>query len=104
MSKVEVTEMPLLEKRLTESHEQLCFLMDFVTLSPLDLEFNTETIQWFRRMPSIFMEHQRIITEKTEQYQNGLQVCVSALLYQFIDLLNVGISMLICIRTVELNS
>ncbi|XP_019118943.2 dynein heavy chain 7, axonemal [Larimichthys crocea] len=74
MSKVEVTEMPLLEKRLTESHEQLCFLMDFVTLSPLDLEFNTETIQWFRRMPSIFMEHQRIITEKTEQYQNGLQL------------------------------
>lgn len=79
MNKVETTEMPLLEQRLADSNTQLCFLMDFVTLSPLDMELNTKTIQWLERMPSIFKEHQQIISEKTEQYQSGLKVCVSTL-------------------------
>lgn len=69
MNKVEITEMPLLEQRLTDSNTQLCFLMDFVTLSPLDMELNTQTIQWLKRMPSIFKEHKQIVTGKTEQYQ-----------------------------------
>uniref|UniRef100_A0A8D0ADE4 Dynein axonemal heavy chain 7 n=1 Tax=Sander lucioperca TaxID=283035 RepID=A0A8D0ADE4_SANLU len=75
MNKVETTEMPLLEQRLADSNTQLCFLMDFVTLSPLDMELNTKTIQWLERMPSIFKEHQQIISEKTEQYQSGLKMC-----------------------------
>ncbi len=69
--------MPLLEQRLEDSNAQLCFLMDFVTLTPQNMELNAQTVQWLKRMPSIFEEHQQIITEKTEQYQNGLKVCVS---------------------------
>ncbi|XP_044073688.1 dynein axonemal heavy chain 7 isoform X2 [Siniperca chuatsi] len=75
MNKVEITEMPLLEQRLADSNTHLCFLMDFVTLSPLDMELNTQTIQWLKRMPSIFKEHRQIINKKTEQYQSGLKLC-----------------------------
>ncbi|XP_049904030.1 dynein axonemal heavy chain 7 [Epinephelus moara] len=75
MNKVQTEEMPLLEQRLAESNRQLCSLMDFVTLSPLDMELNTQTIQWFQRMPSIFKEHRQIVAEKTEQYQSGLKLC-----------------------------
>ncbi|XP_069555029.1 dynein axonemal heavy chain 7 [Brachyistius frenatus] len=73
INKVETTEMPLLEQRLADSNTELCFLMDFVTLSPMDMEHNTQTIQWLKRMPSIFREHQNIIAEKTNQYQTHLQ-------------------------------
>ncbi|XP_047456328.1 dynein axonemal heavy chain 7 isoform X2 [Mugil cephalus] len=72
---VETVEMPLLEQRLADSNKHLCFLMDFFTFSPLDMELNTKTVQWFKRMPSIFREHRQIITEKTEQYQSGLKMC-----------------------------
>ncbi|XP_031730848.1 dynein heavy chain 7, axonemal isoform X1 [Anarrhichthys ocellatus] len=75
ISKVETTEMPLLAQRLADSSAQLCSLMDFVNLAPLDMELNTQTFQWHKRMPSIFKEHQQIITEKTEQYQSDLKLC-----------------------------
>ncbi|KAM9347669.1 dynein axonemal heavy chain 7 [Symphorus nematophorus] len=75
MNKVQNTEMPLLEQRLADSNTQLCFLMDFVDLSPLDMKLNTQTIEWLKRMPSIFKENRQIITEKTEQYQSGLKLC-----------------------------
>ncbi|XP_074514231.1 dynein axonemal heavy chain 7 isoform X2 [Sebastes fasciatus] len=75
MNKLETTEMPLFEQRLADSNTQLCFLMDFVTLSPSDMELNTQTFQWLKRMPSIFKEHRQIVTEKTEQYQGGLKLC-----------------------------
>lgn len=68
--------MPLLQQRLADSATQLCFLVEFATLSTLDMELNTKTIQWFKRMPSIFEEHQQIVSKMTEQYQNGLKVCV----------------------------
>ena len=77
MSKVEANEMLLLEQRLADSNTQLCYLMDFVTLSPLDMELHTKTIKWLQRMPSIFKENQQIISEKTEQYQRDLKVCAS---------------------------
>ncbi|KAK2839527.1 hypothetical protein Q5P01_013267 [Channa striata] len=74
MNKVETTEMPLLEQRLADSITQLCILTDFVNLSPSEIKLNAKTIQWFQRMPSIFKEHQQIITEKTEQYQSALKL------------------------------
>uniref|UniRef100_A0A669BJA2 Dynein axonemal heavy chain 7 n=1 Tax=Oreochromis niloticus TaxID=8128 RepID=A0A669BJA2_ORENI len=74
IKKVETTEMPLLQQRLADSATQLCFLVEFATLSTLDMELNTKTIQWFKRMPSIFEEHQQIVTKMTEQYQSGLKL------------------------------
>ncbi|KAK9537950.1 hypothetical protein VZT92_005520 [Zoarces viviparus] len=74
ISKVETKEMPLLVQRLSDSRAQLCSLMDFVTLAPLEMELNTETFQWQNRLPSIFEENQQIIAEKTEQYQSDLKL------------------------------
>ncbi|XP_060945031.1 dynein axonemal heavy chain 7 [Limanda limanda] len=73
---VQTTEIPLLEQRLADSTTQFCFLVDFVTLSPSHMKRNTQTIQWLKRMPSIFKEHQKIIAEKTEQFQGGLKLCL----------------------------
>ncbi|XP_041837982.1 dynein heavy chain 7, axonemal isoform X2 [Melanotaenia boesemani] len=67
-------EMPLLEQRLADSNKQLCLLMDLVTLSSLDMEINSQTVQWFKRMPSIFKEHQQITEEKSELYQTNLKL------------------------------
>lgn len=79
--------MPLLQQRLADSATQLCFLVEFATLSTLDMKLNTKTIQWFKRMPSIFEEHQQIVSKMTEQYQSGLKVCV--FLFQCILMFNV---------------
>ncbi|CAG5865931.1 unnamed protein product, partial [Menidia menidia] len=75
IQKIETTEMPLLEKRLAVSNRQLCSVMDFVTLSSPDMELNSQTVQWFKRMPSIFKEYRQIMNEKTELYQSGLKLC-----------------------------
>ncbi|XP_024258908.2 dynein axonemal heavy chain 7 isoform X2 [Oncorhynchus tshawytscha] len=74
VDKVEATEMPLLETKLSESKTRLCFLVDYVTFSPLDMRLNRQTFQWHTRMPSIFEEHRQITREKTEQYQGGLKL------------------------------
>ncbi|KAM3608317.1 uncharacterized protein V6R79_023014 [Siganus canaliculatus] len=74
MHKVESKEMPLLKERLAESIIRLSSFMEFVTLSPLDVELNKQTIQWFNRMPSIFMENHQIIAEKSEQFQRDLKM------------------------------
>ncbi|KAM4730848.1 dynein axonemal heavy chain 7 [Anableps anableps] len=74
IQKIIITEMPRLEQQLADSNRQLCSLMDFITLSPEDLELNARTVHWFQRMPSIFEEHQQIIDEKTELYQSALKL------------------------------
>ncbi|XP_035507000.1 dynein axonemal heavy chain 7 isoform X2 [Scophthalmus maximus] len=76
MKKVRTTEMPVLERSMEDSNKHLCFLIDYITLSPLDMELNRQTIQWLKRMPSIMKEHKEIVTEKTEQYQGGLKLCI----------------------------
>ncbi|XP_047226085.1 dynein axonemal heavy chain 7 isoform X2 [Girardinichthys multiradiatus] len=74
MQKVLTTEMPRLEQQLADSNRQLCSIMDFVTLSPEDLELNAQTVHWFQRMPSIFEEHEHMAIAKTELYQSGLKL------------------------------
>lgn len=74
IKKVESHEIPVLETKLLESKTRLCFLVDYVTFSPLDIRLNRQPFQWHSRMPSIFEEHQKIVREKTEQYQEGLKV------------------------------
>lgn len=78
VDQVKTSEMNLLEQRLTDSVTRLCFLVDHTALSPLHTRLNAQTIQWFRRMPSIFNEHQQIVDNKAQQFQVSLQVCVSA--------------------------
>ncbi|XP_077435277.1 dynein axonemal heavy chain 7 isoform X3 [Vanacampus margaritifer] len=74
VNKVKTTALPLLEQRLASSNTQLCSLIDFVSLSPADMELNRKTIQWLRRLPTIFEEHEQIVLEKSTQYQNSLKL------------------------------
>ncbi|KAM3849660.1 dynein axonemal heavy chain 7 [Diretmus argenteus] len=74
VNQVETTQIPLLERRLSDSSTQLCFLIDSVTLSPEDMLLNRQTFQWYQRMPSIFEEHRQIVKDKTEQFQNALKL------------------------------
>ncbi|XP_033843048.1 dynein axonemal heavy chain 7 [Periophthalmus magnuspinnatus] len=73
VKKVQSAEMPQLHQRLMDSNSQLCFLVDFVMFSPLDMRLNAETMEWLDRMPSVFRQHRQIVDEKTEQYQNALK-------------------------------
>ncbi|KAM6934818.1 dynein axonemal heavy chain 7 [Xenentodon cancila] len=74
IDKVVNVEIPLLEKRLADSNNQMCILMEFVTLSSKNMELNTQTNQWCKRMPSIFEEHQKILLEKEKQYKASLKI------------------------------
>lgn len=74
MAKVEEEEILQLEIKLQESNNRLCFLVDYVTFSPTDIQLNSKTFQCHARMPSIFDQHRQIIKEKTGQFQDGLKV------------------------------
>ncbi|XP_049583590.1 dynein axonemal heavy chain 7 [Syngnathus scovelli] len=74
VNKVKSTDLPQLEQRLAHSNMQLCSLIDFVSLTTSDMELNRKTIQWLRRLPTIFEEHDQIVSEKTAQYQNSLKL------------------------------
>ncbi|XP_037136748.1 dynein heavy chain 7, axonemal [Syngnathus acus] len=74
VNKVKSTALPQLEQRLADSNTQLCSLIDFVSLSTSDMELNRKTIRWLRRLPTIFEEHDQIVSEKTAQYQNSLKL------------------------------
>uniref|UniRef100_A0A6Q2WPZ0 Dynein axonemal heavy chain 7 n=1 Tax=Esox lucius TaxID=8010 RepID=A0A6Q2WPZ0_ESOLU len=74
VDKVKTMEMPLLERRLSESKTRLCFLVDYVKFSPVDMRLNQETFHWQIRMASIFEEHQQITEVMTEQFQSGLKL------------------------------
>ncbi|XP_053734095.1 dynein axonemal heavy chain 7 isoform X1 [Synchiropus splendidus] len=73
MNKVKTTEIPQLKNTVAETNSALCFLVDFVSLTPIQMKLNKTTIQWLRRLPAIFKDHRHIVTEKTEEYQNALK-------------------------------
>lgn len=86
VTKVETIDLPLLEQRLAESSTHLGFLVDYVTLSPADMNLNRATAQWHTLMPSVFQDHRQIVAEKAEQYQADLKVSAGARLMCFICL------------------
>ncbi|KAL7881400.1 hypothetical protein AOLI_G00082480 [Acnodon oligacanthus] len=74
VEKVEAEEMPKLALKLMDSNARLCFLVDYVMFSRMDMQLNRQTFQWHMRMPSVFDEHRQIIKEKTVQFQDGLKL------------------------------
>uniref|UniRef100_A0A3B4DBH6 Dynein axonemal heavy chain 7 n=1 Tax=Pygocentrus nattereri TaxID=42514 RepID=A0A3B4DBH6_PYGNA len=74
VEKVEAEEMPKLALKLMDSNTRLCFLVDYVMFSRMDMQLNRQTFQWHMRMPSVFDEHRQIIKEKTVQFQDGLKL------------------------------
>ncbi|TRY59213.1 hypothetical protein DNTS_014611 [Danionella cerebrum] len=74
VAKVQAEEMLQLEMKLEESSNRLCFLVDYITFSPSDIQLNSKTFQCHGRMPAIFDQHRQIIKEKTGQFQKGLKL------------------------------
>lgn len=53
--------------------QQLLYLTDYTILTPLEIKLNTNTFQWYLKMPSVFNDHKKIIAEKVIEYQEMLR-------------------------------
>lgn len=47
--------------------------MDQTIYTPLEIKQNSITFQWYLKMPSVFMQNQQIVEEKTVEYQELLK-------------------------------
>lgn len=63
-----------MEKKLYECKERLSFLVDFTSFTPREIRLNGEVFKWHDRMDRVFEDHERIVNEKQNQYQEGLKV------------------------------
>lgn len=52
--------------------------MNYTIYSPLAIQQNRITIQWYLRMPSIFQENREIVAEKNVEYQELLRKRIEA--------------------------
>lgn len=53
--------------------DQFLWLMDQTIYTPLEIKQNSVTFQWYLKMPSVFDENQKIIEQKTMEYQELLK-------------------------------
>ncbi|XP_064419638.1 dynein axonemal heavy chain 7 isoform X2 [Latimeria chalumnae] len=74
VKKAETQDMLKLEEKLAEAKNSLAFLVDYATFSPAEMRMNSNTFQWYGRMSEVFQEHQKIIKEKLDQYQDALKL------------------------------
>ncbi|XP_076854479.1 dynein axonemal heavy chain 7 isoform X2 [Brachyhypopomus gauderio] len=74
VQKMEFEEVPRLEEGLREAKDCLCFLLDYVVLTPSHMHLNRQAFQWHARMPSVFDQHRQIAKDKTAQFQEGLKL------------------------------
>lgn len=66
--------MVALGKRLIVCKDRLSFLVDFTSFTPREMRKNSEVFKWSERMPRVFEDHERIVDNKKNQYQDGLKV------------------------------
>ncbi|XP_036230121.2 dynein axonemal heavy chain 7 isoform X1 [Bactrocera oleae] len=74
----EETLIPEMEQRLKVNMNHILWLMDNIIYSPLDIKNNSNTFQWYLKMPSVFEEHRLIIADKTIEYQERLKKRIEA--------------------------
>ena len=72
--KVREKDMMEMEKKLVTCKERLGFLVDFTSFTPREIRMNSEVFKWYNRMDRVFEDHERIVSDKTNQYQEGLKV------------------------------
>ena len=71
---MENEKIPELEKTLIDLLKQLNFLLNTVLVQAKDMELSTSTMNWYRRMPDVFMEHAVLIEEKQQQFKDDLKL------------------------------
>ncbi|KAL7044814.1 hypothetical protein ACKWTF_002067 [Chironomus riparius] len=69
----EESTIPGMESRLRVNLQQLLYLTDYTILTPLEIKVNTNTFQWYLKMPTVFEDHKKIIAEKVIEYQEMLR-------------------------------
>lgn len=69
---------PEMEQRLRVNMGHILWLMDNTLYSPLEIKNNSNTFQWYLKLPSIFEEHRIIIADKTIEYQELLKKRIEA--------------------------
>ena len=74
IDQVRAKEIDLLEERVLQARQRVTFLINHSSLSKTELHLNTETFNWFNRMPKIFEEHEEIISQSRREAEDGLKV------------------------------
>lgn len=69
---------PEMEQKLRINMDHILWLMDQTLYSPLQIKNNSNTFQWYLKLPSIFEEHRLIIADKTIEYQDQLKKRIEA--------------------------
>ncbi|XP_031619236.1 LOW QUALITY PROTEIN: dynein heavy chain 7, axonemal [Contarinia nasturtii] len=64
---------PEMEKRLKLNLDHFLWLMDQIIYTPLEIKQNSITFQWYLKMPSVFLQNQKIVEQKTIEYQELLK-------------------------------
>ena len=63
-----------LEKGLYLCKERLSYLVEFTSFTPREIRLNSEVFKWYDRIGAVFEDHEKIVIEKRQQYQEGLKV------------------------------
>lgn len=66
----------LFKKQILISKQNLdhfLWLMDQTIYTPLEIKQNSMTFQWYLKMPSVFLQNQQIVDQKTIEYQELLR-------------------------------
>lgn len=53
--------------------DHFLWLMDQTIFTPLEIKQNSMTFQWYLKMPSVFLQNQQIVDQKTIEYQELLR-------------------------------
>lgn len=53
--------------------DNILWLMDYTIYSPLEIKINSNTFQWYRKMPGVFAENRKILADKSIEYQESLK-------------------------------
>ncbi|CAK8675251.1 unnamed protein product [Clavelina lepadiformis] len=71
---VRAKDMIEMEQKLYSCKERLSFLVDFTSFAPREMRLNSEVFKWHERMDRVFEDHEKIVNEKQNQYQDGLKL------------------------------
>ncbi len=63
-----------LEEKVLETKQRVLFLINHTNLTKSEIHLNTETFNWYNRMPKIFEENEEIMQQSRKEAEDGLKV------------------------------
>ncbi|XP_076308480.1 dynein axonemal heavy chain 7-like [Tachypleus tridentatus] len=71
---VKKNKLPQLKDALMECCHKISYIVEYLPLSPLEIQQNSEAFQWQAGMDEVFINHHAIIQEKDVEFQEALKV------------------------------